>query len=88
MYKSNAKKRELDFNLTIAEFALFWQKPCTYCGTEIHTIGLDRIDSDVGYSIENIVPCCSRCNEMKNNRSTNEWMDDMIRILKHQGILE
>lgn len=66
-YKNTAKKRGIEFKLTEEEFLLFWQKPCRYCGSEMITIGLDRVDSDMGYIIDNIVPCCRTCNWMKKN---------------------
>lgn len=86
-YKGNAKKRDLTFNLPLTEFAEFWQKPCTYCGSEIETVGLDRIDSSQGYSKDNIVSCCSVCNEMKMARTRQEWVDHMKKVLTHMGEL-
>ena len=67
-YRYSAKRRNFEFKLTIEEFKKFWQKPCYYCGDEIKTIGLDRIDSNKGYLLNNIVPCCWKCNKFKGNR--------------------
>lgn len=64
-YVNGAKRRGFSFNLTKDEFLTFWQKPCFYCGDEIQTIGLDRINSNEGYSIGNVVSCCAICNTMK-----------------------
>lgn len=86
MYKNSAKKRNLFFGLDLAQFADFWKKPCTYCGSEIATVGIDRIDSEKGYIIGNLVSCCARCNEMKNDRTVNQWMADMKRVLNHTGV--
>jgi hypothetical protein len=33
----------------------------------VYTNGLDRIDSNKGYTKENCVPCCPMCNWMKNS---------------------
>ena len=82
-YKSGAKKRNIDFNLTEQEFYSFWKKSCTYCGDEIETIGLDRINSGKGYSMDNIVPCCSTCNWMKIDKPTDEWLSHIKKILTH-----
>lgn len=64
-YKANAKKRGIEFRLSKEEFNSFWQQPCEYCGDNINTIGLDRIDSNECYNIENIKVCCEICNKMK-----------------------
>lgn len=46
---------------------------CEYCGgTDM--IGADRIDNTKGHSIDNIVPCCYRCNVIKNTFFTKEEM--------------
>lgn len=36
--------------------------------------GIDRIDSDKGYFLENCVPCCPQCNRMKLNYTTEEFL--------------
>jgi 5-methylcytosine-specific restriction endonuclease McrA len=36
--------------------------------------GIDRIDSSIGYSLENCVPCCARCNWMKSDLSQEEFL--------------
>ena len=64
-YKCKARDRRISFELSFEEFIQFWKKPCEYCGDEIKTIGLDRIDSKIGYAISNVVPCCARCNRSK-----------------------
>jgi hypothetical protein len=86
-YRSKAKVRGIEFALTKEEFATFWQKPCHYCGCEIATIGLDRIDSSLGYSVKNCVSCCTFCNQMKLDHDTDEWMDKMLAVLKYQGVI-
>ena len=63
-YKSSAKTRDIPFELTFEQFKLFWQKPCKY-GCTIDTIGLDRIDSSKGYTLDNVISCCATHNKMK-----------------------
>ena len=77
------KKRNIDFNLTEQEFYSFWQKSCTYCGDKIDTIGLDRINSEKGYDMSNLVPCCATCNWMKIDKSTDDWIAHIKKILSH-----
>ena len=65
MYRTNATKKGVLFELTFDQFMTFWQKPCGYCGRDITTIGLDRKDNAIGYHVANIQPCCVYCNRMK-----------------------
>lgn len=80
-YKSCSKRRGIDFLLTKEEFLLFWNKPCYYCNSEINTIGLDRVDSDKGYEISNIVPCCSRCNMAKSDMNILKYIEHCAKVI-------
>lgn len=64
-YKGNAKARGHFFILTREQFRQFWGKSCSYCGGGIPTLGIDRVDSSLGYHIDNVVSCCAVCNRMK-----------------------
>lgn len=83
-YKQGAKTRGHSFELTLADHFTpgasntYWQKDCTYCGDKIATIGLDRIDNDKGYTVDNVVPCCGDCNWTRNNIWTYEEMKTII----------
>jgi hypothetical protein len=73
-YKNNAKRRCYSFDLSFDEFMKFWQQPCWYCGNEIKTIGIDRIDSKIGYIHGNIISCCISCNWAKNTMTLKEFL--------------
>ena len=77
-YKGRAKQRNIPFLLTEEEFKGFWQQPCAYCGAEIETIGLDRIDSSGPYHIDNVVPCCWSCNQKKGTSSLEDWIGETL----------
>lgn len=64
------KKRELTWTITIEEYTELIQLPCYYCDNKLgqpvkRSCGLDRIDSNVGYEINNVVSCCFICNTIK-----------------------
>ena len=70
--------------LTYEEYLTFTSKPkCFYCGTKVtwkphsdnaHGHHLDRKDNSLGYSKENCVVCCPRCNRAKPDHFTyEEW---------------
>lgn len=86
-YKSSAKDRNIPFSLTLEDFEIFWNTQCSYCGEDIDGVGIDRIDSTKGYTLENCVPCCTKDNYMKSSHSEQEWYDRMLLILKNQGII-
>jgi hypothetical protein len=86
-YKSGAKQRNLSFELSKDEFASFWQKPCSYCGGEISTIGIDRIDSNKGYIKSNCRACCSICNKIKLDHNIEFINAHMTKMLKNQGLI-
>ena len=42
--------------------------------------GIDRINSLIGYTIDNCVTCCSKCNLMKNVFSVEEFLTHVSKI--------
>jgi hypothetical protein len=74
-YKRGAESRGLDFKLSIKEFSSFWNTNCSYCNDVIQGIGLDRIDNNIGYTIDNIVACCTTCNWMKHKMSHETFIN-------------
>ncbi|AGD92383.1 hypothetical protein LBA_00465 [Megavirus lba] len=73
-YELYSEKKGYDFELTKEEFKKIVESDCYYCGCprEKYLNGIDRLDNDKGYIIENTVPACKICNNMKNslNEST------------------
>jgi hypothetical protein len=73
-YRTTAKRRNRPFELTLEQFASFWQQPCHYCGCDVPTICLDRVDSSKGYIFENVVSSCLNHNRMKLDHTTEEFI--------------
>ena len=44
--------------------------------------GIDRVDSNLDYTIDNCVPCCEYCKKVKLNKSTNEFLQHVSKIYK------
>ena len=42
--------------------------------------GIDRLDSSKGYTINNCVPCCSKCNLMKSNFKKEDFLQHISKI--------
>jgi hypothetical protein len=87
-YKRRAIEKGVEFSITKEDLSRITKENCFYCGlppsskmdtteTYGHYIynGLDRLDSSLGYSKDNIVPCCTRCNQMKNNMSLKDFFE-------------
>lgn len=77
--KSNAKARNINFNLTEKQVEDMLAKPCFYCG-KCYSDGIDRLDSTKEYVIDNCVPCCNICNRMKNKFSLETFFDKVRKI--------
>ena len=80
IYQRAARKRGLEFRFTFKEFMKWWKTPCFYCGGEIRTIGLDRIDNGKGYVEGNVAPCCKVCNRMKGTMDEKEFLQQCRKI--------
>lgn len=86
-YKKGALNRNLKFNLSIEEVSSLIYRNCTYCGIEpsqdangLVRNGIDRIDSNKGYSIPNCVTCCKICNTAKSNLTLEEFYTWIKRV--------
>lgn len=67
--KSNARKRDLEYTISDDDAIIMFHDPCFYCGNndDKSLRGIDRVDNDEGYVLENCVPCCIACNSAKRN---------------------
>lgn len=90
-YFRSARKKKYEFKLTLEEFKDRVIKCCFYCGSppncKTRSIGwmppangLDRINADKGYTVDNVVPCCSVCNLMKKRQSMKDFLRHIERI--------
>lgn len=68
-YKSGAKTRGYDFELSYDDFTKLINSHCHYCGFKSDDgVGIDRINNKVGYIKTNCVSCCKDCNFFKGSR--------------------
>jgi hypothetical protein len=93
-YKKRAKKKNLEFNLTVDEFYRLVQLKCFYCHSNLQSKrgyrgdrsikvpynGLDRVDNLKGYTLENVVTCCWICNQWKKNFSVKDFIKHVKNI--------
>lgn len=71
-----AHKRGFVLEIPFEVFERLNRKPCHYCGGKLPTTGhgLDRKNNKEGYTLENVVPCCGRCNNKKRTQSYDKFM--------------
>lgn len=81
-YIESASKRNLNIGITLCEFIKIVNKPCYYCEyySDIEVIGIDRVDSSIGYINSNIVPCCEKCNIAKGEMNIDEFKEHITKI--------
>ena len=89
-YNYGASIRNLEFNLNKNEFMNIILMPCYYCGSKNQTTcgicagGIDRKNANLGYSIDNCVPCCKTCNIMKGTHNEINFVDICVNIAQHK----
>ena len=72
--KAQAKQKNRLFTITKEQHAELAKKPCFYC-QENSDGWLDRKDSKLHYTLDNIVPSCSICNKMKRAQNSDEFIN-------------
>jgi hypothetical protein len=61
-----------DLDLTFVEQLM--QDGCSYCGTRVLRISLDRLDNAKSHDKSNVVACCFRCNYIRNSMPYEAWL--------------
>lgn len=87
-FVNQAKWTKRSVDISYEEFLEFTKEPqCHYCGTDLFWAeakrrgqpsgyNLDRKDATLGYTKDNCVTCCPRCNRSKSNSfSYEEWVE-------------
>jgi hypothetical protein len=81
-YLRNAKLRKIAWDITPEQFEILVKQVCHYCGTN-QQVGVDRVDVTKPYQVDNAVPCCTACNQAKNDRSVSDFAAWVERIHAH-----
>ena len=94
-YQRSAEKRGFAWDLTDEDFDRLTSSDCYYCGAPPGAIwkavvtyengdfiytGLDRKDNALGYTPENVLPCCKVCNHAKSAMSFDDFMTWIARL--------
>lgn len=91
IYQNHAKERNLNFSLEKKDFIALVKSSCYYCGMKpsnrfknnkeiFHYSGIDRMDSSLGYTLDNCVAACYCCNLAKMEMSKIEFIQWAKRV--------
>lgn len=83
--KGLAKQKEVTWNIGKEDYIALLKNSCFYCGLENNVetgIGLDRLDTTLGYSLENCVNCCWECNVVRSNLFTIKQMKIIGQVIR------
>ena len=94
-YQSGAESRNYEYNLSTEIFSKLVEQNCVYCDgppsvaplkkyPDILFSGIDRKDNSKGYIDTNVVSCCIICNRAKMDKSYEEFMDWISRLVAFQ----
>ncbi len=95
-YKRDAKRKGREYELTEDQFFEITQRNCFYCGAKPSNItkkkyntgdyiynGIDRIDSNKGYTLDNVVACCKKCNRAKDTSTVPEFKAWIVEVYRN-----
>lgn len=82
-YVSNARNRDIEFELNENEFEQIISQKCYICGSDTCYNGVDRIDSSKSYCVNNCKACCKTCNYLKKDLDLRYFMMHLILIADH-----
>lgn len=97
-YKARAKQIGLSFDLDHHQVKQLIVSDCFYCGTAPYRAwsivtksgsitlkcnGIDRVNNELGYTNENVVSCCPRCNYAKRDMDLAEFSAWALRLAAH-----
>ena len=95
-YRASAYKRGIGFTLTEAQCDKIFRSDCHYCGRQPSRKrrtnrsvflynGIDRKNSALDYTIRNVVPCCTLCNQRKGSTPYKEFVAWLIAAAARVG---
>ncbi len=81
--KRSASDRSIPFDITKDDYGFTTTNNCYVCGknnSPEHNNGLDRYNSKIGYTKDNIRSCCATCNYMKKDYDYQEFIEKCKKI--------
>lgn len=100
-YKHCADNRHIPWQLSDEEAVQLMACECKYCGAKNsnrayrkqYTVklffynGIDRVDSNLPYRLDNCVSCCGECNAAKSNATVADFLNSAWLVARRLNIL-
>lgn len=87
--KTKAFKKSRVWEISYIDWNNLIDQGCFYCKVDLATsVGssLDRIDNSRGYTLDNVLPCCTTCNKIRNTfLSVDEMTIAMQAVLAYRA---
>jgi hypothetical protein len=91
IYVRSAFIKNLEMSLSFEQYEALARQNCFYCNTMDPVkqfVGLDRINSNEGYTTNNCVPCCTMCNWMKGCLNPIIFIKRVEHVLTHLNMVQ
>lgn len=96
-YTYDAKRRRIDFNLSLPEFTNLITNACHFCleiggntlkykGIPFNYNGIDRLNNSIGYQADNCVTCCKWCNNAKSNHNLSKFIEQCSKVASRKEL--
>lgn len=98
IYQKMAKEKGRVWELTREEVYRLFSSNCYYCGIAPYKVkqetknnpflynGIDRVDNSKGYTSDNVVSCCERCNLAKRAMTEQEFLSWVKQVYEHRVV--
>ena len=86
LLRASAKARGIHVNLDVNKYQLLIDNGCEFCGKDLSDENgycLDRVDSNKGYNLANVGPCCKICNRAKSDMDVIDFCNWVQKAAKH-----
>ena len=87
--KQYCHRKNKGFDITLSQYSILINRGCHYCDMSLlDSTGhnLDRKDNNKGYTITNVLPCCGKCNQIRNTHLTVEEMEIAMKaVIKYRN---
>lgn len=84
-----SKRRGYEWHISENDYLQLIKLPCYYCNNHLSVpaaSGLDRLNNEKHYTIDNVVTCCALCNKIKNTflspEETKAAVDAILKLRK------
>ena len=96
-YRRRSLKKKQEFSLTLEEFLDITRLNCFFCHrppSNVHRVygkdwaepfiytGIDRLNNKIGYTMDNVIPCCKICNYGKRDLTVEEFIQNCRRVVE------